>query len=60
MPMTTPNTMSQGGVAKSTGAARVGGMPINSRVSSVRRKALLMRFLEFLLGRKRLDLKCTY
>lgn len=48
-PMTTPNTMSQGGVSGLTGPASVGGMPRNSRVLSVRRKALLMRCLDMLL-----------
>lgn len=48
-PMTTPNTMSHGGVSYETGAARVGTMSMNSRVESVSRKALLMRFLDFLL-----------
>lgn len=50
-PMTTPNTMSHGGVAGWNGAARVGTMPMNSRVLSVSRKALLMRFLDFLMGK---------
>lgn len=49
MPMTTPNTMSHGGVSYETAAARVGTMSMNSRVESVSRKALLMRFLDFLL-----------
>lgn len=48
-PMTTPNTMSQGGVSGLTGAASVGWMPRNSRVLSDRRKALLMRCLDILL-----------
>lgn len=47
-PMTTPNTMSHGGVSYVTGAARVGRMSMNSRVESDNRKALLMRFLDFL------------
>lgn len=48
-PMTTPNTMSQGGVSELTGAASVGWMPRNSRVLSDRRKALLIRCLDILL-----------
>lgn len=60
-PMTTPNTMSHGGVSGLTGAASVGGMSMNSRVLSVRRNALLMRFLDFLfLKKKSLDLKYEY
>lgn len=53
-PMTTPNTMSHCGVSWLTGAAKVGGIPMNSRVLSVSRKALLMRFLDFLLDRNTL------
>lgn len=52
-PMTTPNTMSHGGVSGLTGAARVGMMSMNSRVLSVSRKALLIRLLDFLLGKIR-------
>lgn len=47
-PMTTPKTMSHGGVSYVTGPARVGRMSMNSRVESLSRKALLMRFLDFL------------
>lgn len=49
IPMTTPKTMSHVGVAGSTGEAKVGTMPRNSRVLSLSRKALLMRFLDFLM-----------
>lgn len=52
-PITTPNTMSHGAVSGGTGEARVGAIPMNSRVLSVSRKALLMRFLDFLLRKRK-------
>lgn len=51
-PITTPNTMSHGGVAGLTGDVRVGRMPINSRVSSLSSRMLLMRFLDPLLDKE--------
>lgn len=48
-PMTTPKTMSHGGVSGLTGAARVGMMSMKSRVWSVSWKAPLMRPLDFLM-----------
>lgn len=44
-PMTTPNTMSHGGVSYTIGVASVGGIPTNSRVMSDNRNALFMRCL---------------